>query len=141
VADWWRRRTVYGRLYTGLVSALLPFPLLLAMMATNDKWLAYALNLPLTMTASMWIGAGISSVHDLVPARLRGTAGAVYLLVLTFIGLALGPYGVGKLSVILGGLKPAMLTGAVVGGGFGLVFLLLALRTLPADLRRFGETG
>ncbi len=30
--------------------------------------------------------------------RMRGTASAFYILMITFIGLALGPYSIGKLS-------------------------------------------
>ncbi|HYB99379.1 MAG TPA: MFS transporter [Candidatus Limnocylindrales bacterium] len=136
IADWWHQRSRYGRLYTGLVSAVLPFPLLLVLIGTDSKVLAYSINVPLTMTASMWIGAGISTVHDLVPARLRGTAGAAYLLVLTFVGLALGPYGMGKFSILLGGLAPAMLTGGAIAGVLGVLFLLLAVRSLEADHAR-----
>jgi MFS family permease len=138
LADWWRQRTIYGRLCTALISALLPFPLLLVLVTTSDKTIGYLVNVPLTMAASMWIGAGISSVHDLVPARLRGTAGAAYLLVLTFVGLALGPYSMGKMSLVLGGLGPAMLAGGAIGGALGLLFLLLAMRTLPHDTATAG---
>ena len=46
----------------------------------------------------MWIGAGASTVQDLVLPRMRAVASAFYLLVLTFVGLALGPYTVGQLS-------------------------------------------
>jgi multisubunit Na+/H+ antiporter MnhG subunit len=53
-------------------------------------------------------------VQDLVPARLRGTASAAYLLVVTFIGLALGPYTIGRLSVALGDLRAAMLWALLV---------------------------
>ena len=49
-----------------------------------------------------------------MPARLRGTASAAYLLVVTFIGLALGPYTIGRLSVALGDLRSAMLWALLV---------------------------
>ncbi|HYC55400.1 MAG TPA: MFS transporter [Candidatus Binatia bacterium] len=136
LADWWHQRSPYGRLYTGMLSAVLPFPLLLLMLTTEHKLVAYVANIPLTMTASLWIGAGISTVHDLVPARLRGVAGAAYLLVLTFVGLALGPYGMGKMSILLGGLRPAMLTGGAIGGTLGLLFLVLAWRSMNTSATR-----
>lgn len=136
LADAWRTRNSRGRLYTGMLTAVLTPPLLAAMVAAPSTGAAFVLNAPLTFVASTWIGAGIATVHDLVPARLRGTAGAAYLLVVTFIGLALGPYAVGKLSLALGGLGPALVAGALIGDGLGLAFLLLAARSLPADQRR-----
>ena len=57
----------------------------------------------------MWIGPGASTVQDLVLPRMRATASAAYLLVVTFIGLALGPYTIGRLSVALGDLRTAIL--------------------------------
>jgi MFS family permease len=122
--------------YTGMATAALSVPLLAAMLAAPATWAAYVLNAPLTFVTSAWIGAGIATVHDLVPPRLRGTAGAAYLLVITFVGLALGPYTVGKFSLLLGGLRPALLAGATIAAVLALLFLALAARTLPADQAR-----
>ncbi len=136
LADAWRSRTLYGRLYTGMLTALLTPPLAAAMIAAPSTLAAFAINAPLVFVSSMWIGAGIATVHDLVPPRLRGSAAAAYLLVVTFIGLALGPYVVGKLSAALDSLGAALLAGALLGDGIGLVCLLLAARTLADDQRR-----
>jgi MFS family permease len=133
LADAWRERDPRGRLYTGMLTAVLTPPLLAALVAAPSTTAAFLLNAPLTFVASSWIGAGIATVHDLVPPRLRGTAGAAYLLVVTFIGLALGPYVVGKFSALLGGLGPALVAGALLGDGLGLVFLVLAARSLARE--------
>jgi hypothetical protein len=53
----------------------------------------------------------------------------------TFIGLALGPYTIGRLSVALGDLRTAMLVSLVVNP-VAVVLLLLAARHLPADEAR-----
>jgi MFS family permease len=37
-------------------------------------------------------------INDLVLPRMRATASAFYLLMITFVGLALGPFAIGKLS-------------------------------------------
>ena len=50
----------------------------------------------------------------------------------TFIGLALGPYTIGRLSVALGDLRGAMLT-ALAANVAALAFSLLAARRLPHD--------
>ncbi|MFN2376551.1 MAG: MFS transporter [Candidatus Binatia bacterium] len=136
LADAWRARSLRGRLYTGMMTAVFTPPLLAAMLAAPGTGLAFVLNAPLTFVSSAWIGAGIATVHDLVPARLRGTAGAAYLLVVTFIGLALGPYAVGKLSAYFGSLGSALMAGALVGDSLGLICLMAAARTLSGDQKK-----
>ena len=64
--------------------------------------------------------------------RMRGTASAAYLLVVTFIGLALGPYTVGRLSVALGDLRAAVLC-ALGAGIAGAGLLVLASRHIARD--------
>jgi len=63
---------------------------------------------------------------------MRGAATAAYLLLVTFIGLALGPYTVGFLSVVLGDLRSAMLAVLVVDA-LALAFAVLAARHLERD--------
>ena len=46
----------------------------------------------------MWVGVGPATISDLVMPRMRALAGAFYLLIVSMIGLALGPYSVGFLS-------------------------------------------
>jgi MFS family permease len=107
-ADAWQRTARGARCYVGIAAALLPLPFLVWMLRSESSALAFALNVAVGIGTSMWIGPGASTVQDLVPARLRGTASAAYLLVVTFIGLALGPYTIGRLSVALGDLGAAM---------------------------------
>ena len=87
---------------------------------------------PSSIFSSMWIGPGASTVQDLVLPRMRGAATAAYLLVVTFIGLALGPYTVGFLSVVLGDLRSAMLAVLCVDA-LALAFAVLAARHVERD--------
>jgi hypothetical protein len=113
-SDRWRRSADGARFYVGMVAAILPLPFLVWMLRSESNTTAYALNVLVSITTSMWIGPGAATVQDLVPARLRGTASAAYLVVITFIGLALGPYH-RPLSVALGNdLRQAMLWGLLV---------------------------
>jgi MFS family permease len=108
---------------------------------------AYCLNFPISVFASMWIGIGASTVQDLVLPRMRAVASAFYLLVITFVGFALGPYCIGALSDALGDLAAAMrfsLLANLVAAGL----LWRALHTLPRDestlrarARAAGEPG
>jgi len=66
---------------------------------------------------------------------VRATAAGAYGLVITLIGLALGPYTIGLLSGIVGDLRRAMLL-ALLANPLAVVMLLLAARHLEADERR-----
>ncbi len=132
LADRWRQHSPVGRLNVGLLTAVATLPLAVWLLTTPSLALAYLLNFPVTMFSSMWIGAGASTVQDLVLPRMRAVASAAYLLVITFIGLALGPYTIGKLSVLLGSLRWGMLIG-LVANLIALAMFLLARPHLAHD--------
>ena len=132
LADRWRRRSAAGRIHVALILAIAPIPLALWMLGTGSKTLAYVINFPLSAFASAWIGIGASTVQDLVLPRMRGMAAAFYLLMLTFIGLALGPYTIGALSDALGDLRTAMRI-ALLANIVATLLLLLLWRSLARD--------
>ncbi len=132
LADRLRARSIGGRLHMGLVTAALPIPVAIAMLETESVNTAYVLAAPLNVFAAMWIGAGASTVQDLVLPRMRALASALYLLVLTFVGLAIGPYTIGKLSDALGDLPLAMEL-SLVANGIAAACILLGLRHLARD--------
>ncbi len=132
LADRLRHRTRLARLQVGVLTAILPLPFAYALFTTESLTVAFLLNAPVALLTSMWIGPGASTVQDLVLPRMRATASAAYLLVVTFIGLALGPYAIGRISVAVGDLQMALLIGlsANLAAAF---FLLLAMRPLVQD--------
>ena len=132
LADRFRQRSPNGRLWVGLLNAILPVPMAAVLFTTNDLRLAYLLSFPLTLASSLWIGPAASTVQDLVLPRMRGSASAAYLLVVTFIGLAMGPYTIGTLSVVFGDLRTALLL-SLGANVFAAVFLLLAAGRLATD--------
>jgi len=132
LADRLRHHTRLGRLQVGILTALLPLPFAIWLFRTESLGLAFLLNFPVAVTTSLWIGPGASTVQDLVLPRMRATASAAYLLVVTFIGLALGPYTIGRLSVAVGDLRTAILIG-LCANAFACVLLLLAMRPLVRD--------
>ncbi|MFN7962367.1 MAG: MFS transporter [Thermoanaerobaculia bacterium] len=132
LADRWRRRSPRGRLFVGMANAVLPVPLALGVLWSPDARLALALTLPLYASLALWLGAGASTVQDLVLPRMRALASAAFLLVVTLIGLALGPYSLGRLSVATGSLPLALSLG-LVANGLALGCFLLAGRTLAED--------
>jgi len=147
LADRLRRSRPEGRLYVAIGAAAILMPLAWWMLTTRDVATAYLLNFPVSMFASMWIGIGASTLQDLVLPRMRAVASAFYLLVITFVGLALGPYCIGELSDALGDLAAAMRLALLVNLA-SMVFLWRALYTLPRDestllarARAAGEPG
>jgi MFS family permease len=147
LADRLRAAAPEGRLYVGLAAAILPVPLAFWMFSTPDVTTAYVLNFPVSVLGSMWIGVGASTVQDLVLPRMRAVASAFYLLVITFVGLALGPYGVGELSDSLGDLGAA-LRWSLAANAVAVLLLCRCVRTLRGDestlrerARAAGEPG
>ncbi len=132
-ADRWRQQRPNARLLVGICTAMLPVPFAIWMLTTESRLVAYVLNFFVGVGASMWLGAGASTVQDLVLPRMRAIASAAYLLCLTFIGLALGPYTVGRISVALDDdLRSAMLLG-LCANALAVTMLVLASRRLRGD--------
>jgi MFS family permease len=102
--------------------------------------MAYFCAFMFSVFSPMWIGAAASTVNDLVMPRMRALASAYYILMITFIGLAMGPYLIGQISDLYIGrgvgagdaLRSAMLWGCVMLP-ISMVFLLAALRYLGRE--------
>jgi MFS family permease len=104
-SDRWREHDARGRIFVNMISALVPIPLV-ALMLTTDSLTAFYIAFPIAhIFASAWVGAAVATLQDLVLPRMRGTAGATYILGTTMVGLALGPYFAGKMSVLTGELQ------------------------------------
>ena len=104
ISDLWRQRDPRGRLFVNMLSAVLPTPIVAFMLTTDSLSAFYIANPIAHLLASAWVGAAVATLQDLVLPRMRATAGATYILGTTMIGLALGPYFAGKISVLAGDL-------------------------------------
>jgi MFS family permease len=142
LSDRWKARAANGRLWVGWLTAALSVPCGLWMLHTDSLPLAYTLNFVFALVSPLWLGAGASAVNELVLPRLRAVASAFYLLLITFIGLALGPYTMGKLSDVFarGGADPGLALRDAMSLGLGMfavsaLSLALAARFLPAEER------
>jgi MFS family permease len=131
---------VNGRLMVGMITIVLTGPMVLWMLYTDSLALAYFLNFAYHIPAAMWVSIAPTTANDLVMPRMRAVAGAWFLLMNTIIGLALGPYLMGKASDLftLAGADPAeALTDAIACGQamflVTAVLLYLAMRHLPRD--------
>jgi hypothetical protein len=140
LSDRLRTRTPNGRIWIGWLTALLSLPSGLWLLYTESLWIAYAMNFVFALVSPLWIGAGAAAVNELVLPRMRALASAFYLLVITFIGLALGPYTMGKLSdhFAAGGADPGLALRDGMSFGMGMfalsaLALLFAARFLPRE--------
>ena len=104
ISDLWRQRDPRGRIFVNMLSIVLPIPLVAFLLTTDDLAAFYWVNPFAHMFASAWVGAAVATLQDLVLPRMRATAGATYILGTTMVGLALGPYFAGKMSVLTGSL-------------------------------------
>jgi MFS family permease len=109
VSDLWRQRDPRGRIFVNMLSVLIPIPIVVAMLSTDNLVLFYVLSPIAHMFASAWVGAAVATLQDVVLPRMRGTAGATYILGTTMVGLALGPYYAGKVSAMTGDLRTGIL--------------------------------
>jgi MFS family permease len=140
LADVWKAKNDNARLYIGLAIPVLAVPFAVGFLYTDSAVVAYLCSFVFSILSPAWIGAATSTINDLVMPRMRATASAYYVLLNTFLGLALGPYLIGQISdlnVAAGmpsgeGLRSAATWGL---GAFvvSAVFLLVATRYLATD--------
>jgi MFS family permease len=140
ISDRLRSRSINARLWVGIAAPLLSVPIGWEFVTTASVPIAYACSFLFSIVSPMWLGPSAGTVNDLVMPRMRAMASAFYLLMVTFIGLALGPFTIGQLSdaFAASGMSPAdALRQAMLWGltplGAAVIFLMLALRYLGSD--------
>ena len=128
--------------WNGWLPALAIFtsvPLLIAMLITDNTWLAIGLFVLPGILSSVYAGPTWSIIQELVPAQRRAMAASVYMLFFNLIGLGLGPLTVGVLSDLYipaigeASLRCAMVSVLLVSLG-GITAYVLAARSLIGDL-------
>lgn len=129
-----------GRLVLGYVVVFGKIPLLLMLLYTDSIVTAYWVNFALTAFSACAGGVPPSTASDLVMPRMRAVAGAYYILMNTFIGLALGPYVMGELSdmFLAGGMNDAEALRTAIAVSMvtlipAVLFLVLAQKHLPKE--------
>ena len=140
LADYLKSKFAWGRLVIGYISILGVVPLLFALLYSQSLAAAFWLNFFVTIPAACGGGIPPSTASDLVMPRMRAVAGAFYILLNTFIGLALGPYVMGELSDFFlstgmsdsDALRTAILVSMITFIP-ALIFLYLAQRHLARD--------
>jgi MFS family permease len=109
LSDAWKRRDPRGRLFVCAAGILTVAPLTVIMVNARDVRVIYALYPVMSVAVYTYLGSGAAAIQDCVLPRMRGVAGAIYLLSLSIIGLALGPYTTGKVAALTGSLRIGIL--------------------------------
>ena len=143
MADFLRRRgSQDAHAYMGIITAVLTSALALIILNTDDLKTVYIANAALQFVAVLWSGAASGIVTSLVLPRMRAAASAFYLAMITFLGLAMGPYLIGYLSdsFVADGMSSADALEQSLGYGLFvfvvvIVFSVLMKRHLLEDLQ------
>jgi MFS family permease len=99
------------------------------MLSSGSPVLAWALLLVPNALNILWLGPVTTAVQHLVPAHMRATASASFLLINNLIGLGIGPWLIGRLSDAMTATRgaDALRDAAVLCLGFYLVAAVLML--------------
>ena len=141
IADRAYRKSPSAKVWVALLSMISSLPFIYITLTTTDLTTAYICNFIFSILSPMWIGPMASTVNDLMLPRMRAMASAFYLLMVTFIGLALGPFMIGQISDIYEkagstsaqSLQMGMLLGCCIAV-ISIVLLFIATKTIGRDL-------
>ena len=100
LGDKLRAKYINGRLYVGFMVIVIAIPTGLGLLFTESLKMSYLYYSIFQIATPLWVGIAPTTVSDLVLPRMRGVTGAFYILMVSMLGLALGPYTIGKLSDI-----------------------------------------
>lgn len=110
LSDAWKRRDPRGRLFVVMLASILSGPLLIVALHATNVRVIYLINPLLAITLNLWLGSAAATVQECVLPRMRGTACAIFLLALSMLAFALGPYSVGKVAVLTGSLHTGIMS-------------------------------
>jgi MFS family permease len=79
----------------GFLASLLWLPFGIAYPLVNNEWIAWMCMAVNYFFVAFPLGAGVAGIQSIMPNSMRGQASALYLFMLNFIGLGIGPTAVG----------------------------------------------
>ena len=101
LSDRLRDRDVRWSLWLVAIVFVIARPFAMAFYWVDDVRLAMALFVLPAAAGAVHIGPSVAILHERVDARLRPLASALFLMILTLVGLGLGPLAVGALTQIV----------------------------------------
>ena len=131
VGDAWKKRSGTGRLKLSLIASIVPVPIGIYAYNTQSLEVFFVCYFFVVLIGTFWLGGITATMQDLVLPRIRGSAGAMFFMGTTLLGLGNGPYFVGLLSDVTGNLRLAILA-TYLGAPVVWLLLTFAIRGLPA---------
>jgi MFS family permease len=128
VTDWWKRRDPRAPLWIALIALVVPIPMLFALLSAKTLMGFVAAFCVLTLFSMSWAGSFAALVQDLVLVRMRGTAAAIFSLVMVLTSSGIGPYWTGKISTLTGSLMTGLYSLLVFVPAAATLLLLAAAR-------------
>jgi MFS family permease len=101
LSDRLRVGDVRWSLWLAAIVFVLARPFAMAFYWVADTRLALALFVLPAAVGAIHIGPSVAVLHERVEARLRPLASALFMMILTLVGLGLGPLAVGALSELV----------------------------------------
>ncbi len=138
IADRWVRSNPRARPYVGLIGTLLSVPPLFLVLLLPDTKIALLALIPYNIATTLWLGPTIAVIQDLVPPAMRATASAVFLFIVTIIGLGAGPQVIGILNDLIGtkdAIRYSLLSMAILMNAISAWFFWKTAQTLARDLQ------
>jgi MFS transporter, Spinster family, sphingosine-1-phosphate transporter len=137
LADWLYARWPWGRMATIGAGLVLSCPFVTLSLYTTNQ-VAMLIYFFLGIFLMVWYtGPVIAVIHDVVPADVKATAQALYILLIHLLGDTFSPAIVGKLAD-LHNLQTALLLPAVINVLGGMIFLL-GCRRVGAEMQHAQE--
>ena len=95
LADWMAKRgSRDANMRVGLYAAIAAVPCVLSFPLMDSGFWAAVLMAPTVFCLSMPFGVAPAAIQEIMPNSMRGQASAIYLFVITLIGLGIGPTAV-----------------------------------------------
>lgn len=131
LADHFRKTNPSGRILVVLLAPLFSIVPFVITFTTGSTTIFYVGHFCSAIFTSAALGGTAATTQDLVLPRMRGVATATFFLATTLVGLSLGPYMAGQVSLITGNLATGILS-ILAAAPISALLLILAYRTLPA---------
>jgi len=125
------------------IAWLITAPTFMIGLLLPNPWIAWPILLIPNALNTLWLGPIITSVQHLAPTRMRTGASGTFLLINNLLGLGLGPWLMGALSVALKGTygDDSLRYAAIIAVGLYLIAALLAFLAIGPMKRGWIEEG
>lgn len=141
LADWMTKRgCADANMRVGLYAALGALPSVIAFPLMDSATWAAVLVAPSVFFLSMPFGVAPAAIQDIMPNSMRGQASAIYLFVITLLGLGVGPTCVALVTDYVfaddQALRYSLLIVSVVAVVVAIILLALGLKPYRESLAR-----